>query len=237
MNEHGRQKSSQRSSQPSKCKRAGLLATQGIRGGASREVLKRIKETGDIFFAESDRDWVLNGAAVHVSMIGFDDATETARELDGESVKEIHSNLTAHADVTTAATLRENLETSFRGTQKSGDFDVADELARSWLVAPNPHGKPNSNLLRPWLNGSAIVKRLPPGWIIDTGTDLKLGEFALYEQPHSHAFTHVKPQRDKNKREHRRLNWWLHAETCPGMRAALNGHLRFLTTPRVSKFG
>ncbi len=36
-----------------KCKRAGLLATQGIRGGANREVLKRIKETGDIFFAES----------------------------------------------------------------------------------------------------------------------------------------------------------------------------------------
>ncbi|MFN7140656.1 MAG: DNA methyltransferase, partial [Limisphaerales bacterium] len=30
-----------------KSKRAGLLATQGIRGGANREVLKRIKETGD----------------------------------------------------------------------------------------------------------------------------------------------------------------------------------------------
>ena len=35
-----------------KCKRAGLLATQGIRGGANREVLKRIKQTGDIFFAD-----------------------------------------------------------------------------------------------------------------------------------------------------------------------------------------
>lgn len=38
-----------------RCGRAGLLATQGIRGGANREVLKRIKESGDIFFAESDR--------------------------------------------------------------------------------------------------------------------------------------------------------------------------------------
>ena len=46
------------------CKRAGLLATQGIRGGANREVLKRIKETGDIFFAVSDRAWVLDGASV-----------------------------------------------------------------------------------------------------------------------------------------------------------------------------
>ncbi|MBI4028641.1 MAG: class I SAM-dependent DNA methyltransferase [Verrucomicrobia bacterium] len=41
------------------CKRAGLLATQGIRGGANREVLKRIKETGDIFWAISDEDWIL----------------------------------------------------------------------------------------------------------------------------------------------------------------------------------
>ena len=35
-----------------KCKRAGLLATQGIRGGANREVLNRIKNTGDIFCGE-----------------------------------------------------------------------------------------------------------------------------------------------------------------------------------------
>ena len=34
---------------------------------------KRIKKSGDIFFAESDREWILAGANVHVSMIGFDD--------------------------------------------------------------------------------------------------------------------------------------------------------------------
>ena len=41
-----------------KAKRAGLLATQSIRGGANRKVLERIKETGDIFWAQSDRDWI-----------------------------------------------------------------------------------------------------------------------------------------------------------------------------------
>jgi len=138
--------------------------------------------------------------------------------------------------VTTAKRLRENEEIAFSGTKKSGDFDIPDALAREWLTAPNPHGKPNSDLLKPWLNGGAIVKRMPPTWIIDTGTALKLEAFTLYELPHEHALEHVKPQRDENKREHRRTNWWLHAETCPGMRAALNGHPRFLTTPRVSKF-
>jgi type II restriction/modification system DNA methylase subunit YeeA len=220
-----------------KCKRAGLLATQGIRGGANREVLKRIKETGDIFFAESSRDWILAGAAVNVSMIGFDDGSEKTHTLDGKAVPVIHPNLTANtADVTAAEPLKENLEISFRGTQKSGDFDVSDELTREWLLAPNPNGKPNSDLLKPWLNGGAIVKRLSPAWIIDTGTDLKVNDFALYEKPYAHAFKFVKPQRDENKREHRRLNWWLHAETCPGMRMAIYGQLRFLTTPRVSKF-
>jgi hypothetical protein len=199
-------------------------------------VLNRIRECANFFFAESDREWVLAGASVHVSMVGFDDGTETERRLDGKSVSIINPNLTANVDVTSAEPLRANFEISFRGTQKSGAFDVHDELACEWLRSPNPHGKPNSDLLRPWLNGSAIVKRVPPAWIIDTGTDLALEAFALYEKPHKHALKLVKPQRDENKREHRRLNWWLHAETCPGMRDALRNHLRFLTTPRVSKF-
>jgi hypothetical protein len=48
---------------------------------------------------------------------------------------------------------------------------------------------------------------MPPRWIIDTGTGLTHDAFALYETPYLHAACFVKPQRDKNKREHRRLNW------------------------------
>ncbi len=54
--------SARRQIETGKCRRAGLLATQGIRGGANRKVLEQIKTTGDIFFAESDRDWILDGA-------------------------------------------------------------------------------------------------------------------------------------------------------------------------------
>lgn len=69
-----------------KVKRAGLLATQGIRGGVNRAVLQRIKETGDIFMAWSDHPWILEGAAVHTSIVGFDDGSESQRELDGHPV-------------------------------------------------------------------------------------------------------------------------------------------------------
>ena len=100
------------------CLRAGLLATQGIRGGANRAVLQGIKESGDIFFAESDRDWVLDGASVHVSMIGFDDGTEVVRVLDGSETEEIFPNLTASVNVTVAKELRENAGRSFMGDTK-----------------------------------------------------------------------------------------------------------------------
>ena len=78
-----------------RAKRAGLLATQAIRGGASRETLARIKESGDIFFAESNRKWVLDGASVRIAMVGFDDGTDTHYVLDGKSVEGINVNLTS----------------------------------------------------------------------------------------------------------------------------------------------
>src|SRR5207237_577756 len=83
-----------------KCKRAGLLATQGIRGGLNRTVLERIKESGDLFWAMSDRDWILDGATVHVSMVGFDLGIEKERSLDGRPTATINANLSVNADVT-----------------------------------------------------------------------------------------------------------------------------------------
>ena len=88
-----------------RAKRAGLLATQGIRGGANRRVLQRIKESGDIFLAWSDQPWILDGATVHISVVGFDNGSELNRELDGAAVGSINTNLTMGADLTAAVRL------------------------------------------------------------------------------------------------------------------------------------
>jgi len=74
-----------------KTKRVGLLATQAIRGGTNRQVLEHIKENGDIFFAYSDKEWILDGATVHVSMVGFDNGEENIKHLDGNSVSSINA--------------------------------------------------------------------------------------------------------------------------------------------------
>jgi len=219
-----------------KCSRAGLLATQGIRGGANRQVLNRIKKTGDIFFAESDRPWILDGANVHVSMVGFDDGTEKDRLLNGRRASVIHSNLSsAIADTTTALPLRSNSGVAFMGDTKGGAFDVTEEQALELLSQPNPHGRPNSDVIIPWINGLDVTKRSREMFIIDFGAARAIDDCAKYEAPFKYLVDHVRPERLKNNRERYATYWWQHVEPRPGMLAALAPLPRFLLTVRVSK--
>ncbi len=56
--------------------------------------------------AVSRRDWILDGATVHVSMVGSDDGMQKERILDGAPVAGSNNpDLTSGADATTAARL------------------------------------------------------------------------------------------------------------------------------------
>lgn len=218
------------------CQRAGLLATQGIRGGKNREVLKRIKRSGDIFFAESDRAWVLDGAAVHVSMIAFDGGYESVRVLNGLPVTQIVSNLTAIADVTGARRLAENLGLSFMGDSKGGEFEAEFRYLEWMLSAPNPSGLPNSDVLRPWLNAEGLTRSENDMFIVDFGSFASEQEASLYEAPFAFVEQRVKPVRLNNRRAVYRSYWWRHVEPRRNLNRALNALDRFLVTPRHSKF-
>lgn len=218
-----------------KCKRAGLLATQGIRGGANREVLKRIKESGNIFWAESDRPWILDGANVHVSMVAFDDGGEKMRSLDGKNVATINANLTCIADYSSAPVIDRNCGISFIGTTKGGSFDIAEAEALTLLChQPNPHGGPNSDIVRPILNGLDILRRGDQRWVIDN-EDRSEAQAALYEAPHRLILERVKPCRDKNRNRWLMENWWKLQRMRGEMRDAVSGLHRFLASPRVAK--
>ena len=184
-----------------RAKRAGLIATQGIRGGANRICLERIKQTGDIFFAFADRDWILDGATVHVSMVGFDGGHEKAKSLDGVTVDAIHADLRAgnRADVTKAKLIPANAAKCFLGVMKAGSFDISETVALEWLNTPNPHGKPNSDVLRPRLTARDILQRAAIGWIVDFGCDSVPEAMMLYKAPWKHVETVVKPKRDTNR--------------------------------------
>jgi type II restriction/modification system DNA methylase subunit YeeA len=219
----------------SRTKRVGLIATQNIRGGASRQVLQAVKESGDIFMAWSDEPWAIEGAAVNVSIVGFDDGSETERSLDGVSVPSINSNLTVGTDVTAAVRLPENHGIAFIADVKGGPFDIPESLAKKMLASPNPDGRKNSDVVRPWINGLDITRRPRNMWIIDFGVGMSIEQAALYEAPFEYIKTHVKPMRDAVRRKRYRELWWLHVEPGSGMRKALDGLERFIVTPTLAK--
>jgi type II restriction/modification system DNA methylase subunit YeeA len=164
--------------------RIGLVATNSIRSGANRDVLERIQKIGSIFEAWSDEPWIVDGAAVRVSIVCFARSAE-AQRLDGIIVSTINSDLTSEAiDLTKVNRLRENQNIGFIGTQKTGKFEISGEIARQWLKLPvNPNKRPNSDVLKPWLNGSDVAGRPSGRWIIDFGVNREMRDAQLYEAP------------------------------------------------------
>ena len=271
-----------------RAQRAGLVATNSIRGGANRKVLERIidtpllqagegrRERARIFNAWSDEPWINEGAAVRVSLVCFGNppqpplfkgeslenppqppffkgGSDTADPpfskgggeaggiLNGQPVAEIYADLTGRAldagemDLTDAGGLKENVKIAFIGTMKKGSFDIAGELARHWLLFPNPNGRPNSDVLLPWVNGLDITRRPSDTWIVDFGIDMSESAAALYEAPFQHVLVNVKPQRDAVRSDMERQHWWLLARPAPDLRQAITGLPRFIVTPRVAK--
>jgi hypothetical protein len=216
-----------------KCHRAGLLATQGIRGGAHREVLKRIKETGDIFWAESDRPWILAGANVHVSMVGFDDGSEVEHLLDGRTTQQINSNLSSNAEVSLARTLGQNAGISFMGITPSGPFQIADQIAKDILHKPNPNGKPTSDVLLPWMNGSDITGRTSLDWIIDMSNQPSELEASQYEAAFKFLATAVASARKSYKTGGK--HFWKFERARPEMKLALHRSNRYIARSMVGK--
>lgn len=238
-----------------KAKYAGLVATNSIRGGANRKVLERVLENGQIFEAWSDEEWINNGAAVRVSLVCFDaKKPRHCLYLDGYEVGEIYADLTGMIpmtvnnsvnsalqkfvgglqDHTKAKPLNENTGVAFEGMRKDGPFDIAGELAREWLMLPNPNGFPSGIVLKSSWNGIDITRRPRDGWVIDFGA-ATLVEAELYEKPFEYVSKVVRPVRAQNNDKQRRERWWLFGRSNEELRTAIQGLKRFIVTPRVAK--
>lgn len=215
---------------------AGLVATDSIRGGANRQVLDKIVKTATVYNAWSSVKWINEGAAVRVSLIAFASKAFAAHpQLDGAAVSRINADLTCGEDLTAAEKLPENLNAGFVATVKAGAFDISGDVARSWLQMPNPNGKSNADVVKPWSNGMDVIRRNSDTWVVDFGVDMSESDASMYEAPFKHVLAHVKPLRDLNKRASYRNYWWLMAEPIPKMRKALANLHRFIVTPVLAK--
>ena len=230
--------------QDGKTQRVGLVATNSIRGGQNRKILDNICESGRIFEVWSDEDWVADGTPVRVSLICFEGRKlgDSEASLDGGKVAKIYSDLTARLesgaglDLTKARQLKENSRVTLMGTTKVGAFDITGDVARQWLTsALNPHGKPNSDVVKPWANARDLTRRSSDKWIVDFGTDMAESEAALYEKPFEYLLCNVKPERSGNRRTVYGKYWWRFGEPRPTLRQAMVPLTRTIATPSVAK--
>ncbi|WP_296578948.1 class I SAM-dependent DNA methyltransferase [Xanthobacter sp.] len=216
----------------------GLVATNSVRGGANRIVMDRIANEIGFVAAWADEPWTVGDAAVRVSMLVFGNRkSEDLQFLDGVAVSRINSDLTASsADLTRAVRLPENAVVAFMGDTKGGSFDISGDIARAMLGEPlNPNGRPNGDVIRPWINGLDVTRRPRDMWIIDFGTSLSEINAALYEKPFKFAEANIKPERAARQKRGYAKRWWEHERPRPDMWAALDDLHQFIVTPTVAK--
>ncbi len=218
--------------------RVGLVATNSIRGGKNRVVLDKIVNESVITDAWPDQPWVLDGAAVRVSIVAF--AANVTHELarqDGVVVARINSDLTASAsDLTRAVKLRENADKMVHGSKKIGSFEITGDEARELIKAGgNPNGRSNADVVTRSWNGLDVTGRDRDCWIVDFGMTMTVDEAALYERPFSLVVNRVKPERMTNRNPNLVKFWWRHGGPRPALRNALPNLSRVVATSAISK--
>ena len=155
--------------------------------------------------------------------------------LDGVQVLDIHPDLTAGHDTTHKHHLGANAKLCFMGTTKVGEFDLPHEKAVALLRASAPEAPPNSDVLRPFRNGSDLVRENSDRWIVDFGVGRAKESASLYRLPFQHVVENVKAERERNNDPWRRKHWWLLGRTLPDFREATAELPRYIGTARVAK--
>lgn len=231
-------------------RRFGFVTTNSITQTFSRRVVAKhldAKDRVSLVFAIANHPWVdeKNGAAVRIAMsvaeLGTLDGTllSVINEVEApESIEMrfnvgcITSNLRIGADITSCRSLRANLNLAHQGVKLHGDgFIIDGTLARS-MIERQPVA---SAVIRPFRNGQDITTKLKDRYAIDLFGRGAEEARRDYPEAYQHIYVHVKPERDLNRREIRKRNWWLFGETVPALRNAISGLHRYIATVRTSK--
>lgn len=225
----------------------GLVTTKSIAKGASRRSLDLLTASGpNIFDAWTNEPWVIEGAAVRVSIVcaaldQFRNSLGISFTLNGAAVPNINPDLSSGIDITKASRLEENRRVAFQGVKLTGPFDFGGEEAREILLLPaNPNGKGNSDVVSRLFDINDIVGRDSDRWAVDFGVGLSEYEAALYEAPFKIIQEKVVPFRadpEKCRSDEERLKsrYWEFQRPRPDLRRALAGKKRFIVTPESSE--
>ncbi len=229
-------------------KRAGFVATKAIAKNVNLPVLVRLNQDAIIYDAWGNEPWVVDGAAVRVSIVCFAHPNEpvSSLSLNGAKVDQINANLTSGIDTTKVKKLKENKNSVFIGVQQSGPLTVSRQIAENWLCAPlNPNGRANSEALSSYASTDDIVGRPTNEFLIDLPDGLDESAASQFELPFDHLHgSKYDPNRDSKLvdfAEYRQTTegqnplWWEPHRSRPAMRAAISGAEDYLATAETTE--
>jgi type II restriction/modification system DNA methylase subunit YeeA len=201
--------------------RAGLVGTNSISQGKSRVAsLDYILNNGGyIHDAISTQEWS-GEAKVHVSIVNWSKTKPLSSVLDGKIVDQVNSSLSDQTDVAFAKAIKANKGFSFQGINPVGkDFYISDQLVENWTKKDIK----NINVLKRSISASNLTDHsdLSPSRSIIDFNDMSIEDASDYVLPFEHLRKYVKPLRDVNRRQSRKVNWWQFGEKCPEMRKSL----------------
>lgn len=153
-------------------------------------------------------------------------------DMDSRKGK-INADLAIGVDTKLLKKLKSNSDLATNGMILIGQgFLVTEIQAKNMGLGSNPDV---SNYIRRYRNGKDVADLSRDLMVIDL-FGVKLDDLKWrFPEIYKHLVDHVKPQRDKNRREHRQKHWWLFGETNEGLRKALEGLPRYIATPATSR--
>ncbi|MDZ4085882.1 MAG: type IIL restriction-modification enzyme MmeI [Tabrizicola sp.] len=238
-------------------RRFGFITTNSLRQTFNRRVLEPHlnddKAPLSLVFAIPDHPWVDagDGAAVRIAMTVAEAGRASGRlmsiteERKGETEAEgrpvtfsiekgkVFADLRIGADVAGAVPLKANLDIAGMGVKLHGSGFILSKTEAAAFVADNKDL--GMKHIRPFVNGRDLVQSPRMSYVIDLfGLTAEQARLAL-PQAYQRVLDTVKPERDLNQRESRRLKWWLFGETISTFRPAFEGLSRYIATTRTAK--
>ena len=160
-----------------------------------------------IFEAQHNLPWVIDGAAVAVSIVCFaadGDRSAKSSALDGRNVRAVRSDLRdadLPFDLRNLRRLEENRRIAFQGVELVGrradDDDEQDEEEKGFVIdyptadrllsaGGNPNRRPNSDVIRRYWSGDEVLGRPRDRFVIDFGPSATEAQAQAYAAPYAH---------------------------------------------------
>ena len=228
--------------------RSGFVATKAIAKNVNLPVLQKLAGDAKIYDAWQNEPWVVDGAAVRVSLVCFAQkgGPTTALHLNGQEVGQINPNLTSGLDTSRVAKLKENANSVFIGVQQSGPLSITREQAVDWLSAPlNPNAEPNATVISAYASTEDVVGRPTEEFLIDFPKGLSESAASEFEAPfeylrHARYDPHrngqlVGFQEYRTSTPGQNSKWWEAHRSREGMRKALHGVVSYLATGETTE--